>query len=58
MLWNDGDVSSVPISITESGVHWTVSTASNMHARVTFTAFSMTTGDLFVTQINELMVNG
>jgi hypothetical protein len=58
MLWDDTDVSAAPISITESGVHWTVSTASTMHARVTFTAFSMTTGDLFVTQINELHQNG
>lgn len=58
MLWDDSKVSAVPISITESGVHWNVSSASTMHARVTFTAFSMTTGDLFVTQINELMQNG
>ena len=58
MLWDDGDVSGVPISITESGVHWHASNASSMHARVTFTAFSMTTGDLFVTQINELHQNG
>ncbi len=58
MLWNDGDVSSVPITITESGVHWNVSTGNTIHARVTFTAFSMTTGDLFVTQINELHQNG
>ena len=58
MLWDDGDVSSVPINITESGVHWHVSSSSSIHARVTFTAFSMTTGDLFVTQINELMQNG
>lgn len=58
MLWTDAKVSAVPISITESGVHWNVSTGNTMHARVTFTAFSMTTGDLFVTQINELMVNG
>jgi hypothetical protein len=58
MLWNDGDVSSVPITITESGVHWNVSTSNTIHARVTFTAFSMTTGDLFVTQINELHQNG
>ena len=58
MLWNDGDVSSAPISITESGVHWHVSSASSIHARVTFTTFSMSTGDLFVTQINELHQNG
>jgi hypothetical protein len=58
MLWTDATVSSVPISITESGVHWDVSAGSKIHARVTFTAFSMTSGDLFVTQINELMQNG
>ena len=58
MLWDDSKVSAVPISITESGVHWNVSSATTMHARVTFTAFSMTTGDLFVTQINELHQNG
>jgi len=58
MLWDDSKVSAVPISITESGVHWNVSTGNTMHARVTFTAFSMTTGDLFVTQINELHQNG
>jgi hypothetical protein len=58
MLWDDSKVSSVPISITESGVHWHLTDASKMHARVTFTTFSMTAGDLFVTQINELHQNG
>jgi hypothetical protein len=58
MLWDDSKVSSAPISITESGVHWAVSGSSDIHARVTFTTFSMTSGDLFVTQINELMQNG
>ena len=58
MLWDDGDVSAVPLSIKESGVHWHVSNANSMHARVTFTTFSMSSGDLFVTQINELHQNG
>lgn len=58
MLWDDGDVSGVPLSIKESGVQWHVSDASTLHARVTFTTFSMTSGDLFVTQINELHQNG
>jgi len=58
MLWDDGDVSAVPILIKESGVHWHVSNSSSMHARVTFTTFNMSSGDLFVTQINELHQNG
>ena len=58
MLWDDGDISSAPLSIKESGVHWHVSNGSSMHARVTFTTFSLTRGDLFVTQINELHQNG
>lgn len=58
MLWDDSKVSAVPISITESGVHWHLTDGSKCHARVTFTAFSMTSGDLFVTQINELQQNG
>jgi hypothetical protein len=58
VLWTDALVSAVPISITESGVHWASTGSSNIHARVTFTAFSMTSGDLFVTQINELHQNG
>lgn len=58
MLWDDTTVQSVPIDIKESGVHWNVSSASTIHAHVTFTTFSMTAGDLFVTQINELHQNG
>ena len=58
MLWDDTKVSAVPLSIKESGVHWSVSGGSNIHARVTFTTFSMSAGDLFVTQINELHQNG
>ena len=58
MLWQDTQVSAVPLSITESGVHWASTGSSTLHARVTFTTFSMTSGDLFVTQINELHQNG
>lgn len=58
MLWDDGDVSAVPISIKESGIHWASTGSSTIHARVTFTTFSMSSGDLFVTQINELHQNG
>lgn len=58
MLWDDTTVSAAPISIKESGIHWHVSDASKCHARVTFTTFTLTTGDLFVTQINELHQNG
>mgnify|MGYP000849528031 CR=1 FL=1 len=58
MLWQDSTVSAVPISIRESGVHWASTGSSTIHARVTFTVFSMTSGDLFVTQINELHQNG
>jgi hypothetical protein len=58
MLWTDSVISAAPLSIQESGIHWHVSDPSKMHARVTFTTFSMTAGDLFVTQINELHQNG
>ena len=58
MLWQDTQVSAVPLSIRESGVHWASTGSSTLHARVTFTTFSMTSGDLFVTQINELHQNG
>ena len=58
MVWDDGDISGAPLSIKESGGHWHASDASKLHARVTFTTFSLTSGDLFVTQINELHQNG
>lgn len=58
MLWDDGDVSAVPINLKESGLHWGSSGADNIHAHVTFTTFNMTSGDLFVSQINELHENG
>ena len=58
MLWDDTTISAAPLTIQESGIHWHVSDASKMHARVTFTSFELTAGDLFVTQINELHQNG
>jgi len=58
MLWNEFTVSAADVIITESGVHWHVSNASSIHARVTFTPFTISSGDLFVTQINELHQNG
>lgn len=58
MLWNDSTVSSVPITIKEAGVHWHLSDPNKIHSRVTFTSFNLTTGNLFVTQINELHQNG
>lgn len=58
MLWDDGDIDVTPaISVKESGLHWHVSDASKIHARVTFTTFTFDAGDLFVIQINELMAN-
>jgi len=58
MLWDDSKISAAPLAIKESGVHWHVSNATSIHARVTFTTFNLTAGDLFVTQINELHQNG
>ena len=58
MLWDDSTVSAAGVVITESGINWHVSNASSLHARVTFTAFTLSAGDLFVTQINELHQNG
>jgi hypothetical protein len=58
MLWDDSKVSAAGVVITESGIHWHVSNSSSIHARVTFTAFTLSAGDLFVTQINELHQNG
>jgi len=58
MVWDDSTVSAAGVVITESGVHWHVSNANSIHARVTFTAFTLSAGDLFVTQINELHQNG
>ena len=58
MIWDDGDLQVAPaISIKESGIHWNVSSASTIHAHVTFTTFTFDAGDLFVIQINETMAN-
>ena len=56
--FNDSQVSAVPITLKEAGVHWTVATAATCHARVVFSDFTLDTGDLFVFQINELSENG
>lgn len=58
VLFDDGDVEAPPVDIKEAGLHWASSGNNNMHAHVTFTTYSMTTGDLFVIQINELQANG
>ena len=58
MKWDDSVISAAPLTINEAGVHWHVSNGSSIHSRVTFTDFSLTTGNLFVTQINELHQNG
>ena len=58
MVWDDTDVSAAGIVIRESGLHWTVATAANCHARVVTTAFTLNAGGLFVIQINELQENG
>ena len=58
VMFDDGDVPAPPIDIKEAGLHWASSGANNCHAHVTFTTFSMVTGDLFVIQVNELQENG
>lgn len=58
MLWDDTDLDVTPaVDIKESGLHWHLSDANKMHARVTFTTFTFDPGDLFVIQINELQAN-
>lgn len=58
MVWDDGDISAVGLAIKEAGLHWNVSAASKCHCRVSFTTFTLNTGDLFVSQINETHANG
>jgi len=58
VLWNDTNFDSVPVTIREAGVHWHLSDASKCHARVVSSDFSMSAGNLFVVQINELQANG
>lgn len=58
VLFSDTMVSSVPKTFKEAGLHWASTGSSNIHARVTYTDFNFSAGDLFVVQINELMQNG
>jgi len=57
MLWDDTSFDTTPETIRETGINWTLAGAANMHARVTFTTFTLNAGDLFVVQINELQAN-
>ena len=57
MLWDDTTFDSTPETIRETGINWSLAGASELHARVTFTAFTLNAGDLFVVQINELQAN-
>lgn len=57
VLFDDTSFDTTPQDIKESGLNWHTSASSKLHARVTFTTFSLNTGDLFVIQINELQEN-
>lgn len=57
VVWDDGDVPSVPTTIREAGL-FTASSNGIMHARVLHSDFSLASGDLYVVQINELHANG
>jgi len=57
VLWDDTDFDATPRNILESGLHWHTTDTAKMHARVTFTQFTLNAGDLFVIQINELQEN-
>jgi len=57
MLWDDTSFDPTPQTLRETGIHWSLAGASEMHARVTFTNFILNAGDLFVVQINELQAN-
>ena len=57
MLWQDSNVNPLPLTLKEAGL-FTASTSGVMHARVVFTDFALSSGDLFVVQINELHQNG
>jgi hypothetical protein len=58
MLWTGASFDALPVTIKEAGVHWHLSDALKCHARVVSTDFVLSTGDLFVVQINELQENG
>jgi len=57
VLWDDTSFDTTPQDIKESGLHWHTTDSSKIHARVTFTTFALSAGDLFVIQINELQEN-
>jgi len=57
VLFDDTTFDATPQTIRESGLHWHTTDSVKMHARVTFTAFTLNAGDLFVIQINELQEN-
>ena len=58
MLWDITSFDASPRTIREAGVHWGLTGTTNCHARVVSTDFILSTGDLFVVQINELQENG
>ena len=58
MSWLDTQISAAGLQVKESGQHWHLSDLAKMHSRVTFTTFDFQAGNIFVTQINELMENG
>jgi len=58
MVWDDGDISGTGLAIKEAGLHWNVSASSKCHCRISFTTFTLNSGDLFVSQINETHANG
>lgn len=57
-VWADTNVSSVPKTFYEAGVHWASSGTSNCYSRVTFTGFQLQTDYLFVVSIRETHQNG
>lgn len=58
MLWTSSSLDSVPTTIRESGIHWHVSDASKLHARVTFSDFVLDTSDILVIRMTEQQANG
>jgi len=58
MMFQDSEVSTTPITLRESGIHWAASGDSNLHARVAFSDFELSSGSLFVVQITEQQANG
>ena len=57
VLFQDTHISAAPITLKEAGL-FTALTSGVMHARVVFSNFAMSSGDLFVVQVNELHRNG